>query len=214
MNIIYYQVLIADCAEAITNACLKVFPNIRRVYCWAHVIRNADKKLSSLVKTASMRPLIRQDIKILQLAKTDSEFQHASELWYKKWNVDDTAEFATYFRTEYIIKHMGWHEGRAPGFPSTNNCLEATNNVIKNEWTLRNRLAIRDFLETAFKRIQDWSMERAPECVNCKLFLTDPICSLKLQTQAYQCFRNDTQVLSRKKNGILTITFNQRENQN
>jgi len=106
----FTQVLIADCAKAITNGCRQVFPHIIRVYCWAHVIRNVDKKLDSLVRNTCMRSEIRRDIKILQLAKSDPEFHRASELWFKKWNTTDTSAFATYFMDEYITKHMEWHE--------------------------------------------------------------------------------------------------------
>jgi len=84
----------------------------------------------------------------------------------------------------------------------SNNCLEATNNVIKKEQTFGNRLAIREFLNVAFKRLKDWSTERAPECVNFKHFFSEPPCSLQLQTQAYQWVKADTQVLSRSHNGL------------
>ncbi len=96
---------------------------------------------------------------------------------------------------------MGWHEGRAPGYPSTNNCLEATNNVIKMEWTLRNRLSIRDFLDIAFKCVQDWSTERDQNCINFKPFAIEVMCSLQIQTEAYQWVKTDAQVITRPVNG-------------
>jgi len=126
------SVVVADCADAISSAVeLEFTENVKRVHCWAHVIRNVDKKLCK-VKEKHYRESIRADIVQLQLAKTEEEFDAASHLWLKKWeNNENTADFVQYFNDEYIQKCSGWYEGRACGFPSTNNNLEAINNLLK-----------------------------------------------------------------------------------
>ena len=77
------QTLISDCADAITNAARIVFGNIKRIHCWAHVIRNVDKHLFR-IKCKATRQLVREDILQLQLAKSEEEFFTASGLWVKK----------------------------------------------------------------------------------------------------------------------------------
>jgi hypothetical protein len=56
---------------------------------------------------------------------------------------------------------------------------------------MRSRLALRDFLKTCFKRIQDWSTERAEGCVNLKEFAKKPTYTLQLQTEAYQLAKSE-----------------------
>jgi hypothetical protein len=77
--------LVADCAQAITLGCDKVFPNVTRIHCWAHVIRNVDNKLL-LVRNVNDRQLIRADIVTLQYAKSKEAFEKAAQLWLQKWN--------------------------------------------------------------------------------------------------------------------------------
>lgn len=43
------------------------------------------------------------------------------------------------------MKNLNWYEGAKQLTPSTNNSLEATNRVIKDQFTLRERLSIREF---------------------------------------------------------------------
>ena len=64
-------------------------------------------------------------------------------------------------------KRETWYEGAAPGWPSTNNALEGTNNYIKKEFTEGERQTPSEFFETALKIVMTWSEERDP---------TDPAC--------------------------------------
>jgi transposase-like protein len=111
--------LVADCAEAITNGCDVVFEGVIRVHCWAHVIRNIDKKLR-MVADKKVGEDLRQDICSLQYAKSEEEFDKASSLWLKKWSKRSEA-FVSYFKSEYLEKSTGWYEGRCLNSPSTNN---------------------------------------------------------------------------------------------
>ena len=47
-----------------------------------------------------------------------------------------------YFINEWLSSKDGWYEGYQTHRPSTNNALEATNRVIKDEDTLRERLPL------------------------------------------------------------------------
>ena len=54
-------------------------------------------------------------------------------------------DFIRYFKSEWLTAHSGWYEGYSEYTPSTNNALEATNNVIKRENTFRERLVLSRF---------------------------------------------------------------------
>ena len=100
-------VLIADCADTIMNASVQIFGhNLVRVHCWAHVIRNIDKKL--VLVPENERAEVRADILSLQLSKSQAEFDAAKVLWTKKWTVREGVDaFFNYFTTEYLNKYDG-----------------------------------------------------------------------------------------------------------
>ena len=58
----------------------------------------------------------------------------------KKWKNEE--KFLQYFSSQWLNSKNGWFEGLATYVPSTNNALEATNRVIKDEDTLRERLVL------------------------------------------------------------------------
>ena len=150
------NILVADSADAITSGFGQAFGNIfQRVNCWSHVARKVDQRLS-LIADEATRKEIREDIEILQLVRSEAAFLKASELWRRKWSSPDVATFTDYFFSNWIQENNGWFEGRAPGYPSTNNALEATNNVIKNEGTFRERLPIAQFVTLAMATVADW----------------------------------------------------------
>ena len=93
--------------------------------------------------------------------------------------------FVNYFYDSNIVRYKGWHAGRFVGAPSTNNGLEATNNVIKTHYTFHERLPMGPFLDLLKSMIHDWSVERSDKAVNTKIFATEPIVDLKLMTEAY-----------------------------
>ena len=50
-----------------------------------------------------------------------------------------------------------WYEGVAIGYPSTNHGLASFNKRIKQQYTLRNKLALSKFLITMETMLRDWS---------------------------------------------------------
>ena len=152
--------LIADCAQAITNGFENVFGvDYTRIHCWFHVLKNIDKRLKSILAPSKSKVLA--DIRILQLSRTKEEFDCACALFVTKWNeCSELQEFIQYFVAEYIEANPNWFAGSAVGFPKTNNGVEGTNNWIKTNSTLRQKLPLNQFLSTASNLVKDWSIER------------------------------------------------------
>ena len=53
----------------------------------------------------------------------------------------------TALKKKWLTKEPSWYEGAATDCPSTNNGIEATKAVIRQEHTLRERLSVEKFLE-------------------------------------------------------------------
>lgn len=181
------KVLIADCAEAITNGFTNAFGSgFARVHCWFHVMDKLRKKLDVTVDAKTKAELL-EDIRVMQVSSTECEFKSASALFLKKWSPNEnTKAFLAYFTDEYLKKRSGWYEGIAPGFPSTNNGLESLNNKIKNEGTFRLRLPLGEFFTVIIKLIKDWSLDRHPDSPNYVSFVTAPTIHTLLVSEAYE----------------------------
>ena len=93
----------------------------------------------------------------MQLAPTTEIFNKAVYLFFKKWKKEK--KFLEYFQSEWVTCHSNWFEGVAYNVPSTNNCLEAFNSVIKKEVTFRERLPISRVLQTAKTTVENWWLE-------------------------------------------------------
>ncbi|CAF2885992.1 unnamed protein product [Rotaria sp. Silwood2] len=137
------EVLIADGADAIRNALKTTFNNDKIVMYWTHMRRYVDKKLSNV----SFRQEILDDIDKLQLCESEKVFNKALSLFVKKWSQREH-DFLQYFENEWLKTFSSWYEGYNYFIPSTNNSLEATNRVIKDEHTFRERhpLSIQEIL--------------------------------------------------------------------
>lgn len=79
-----------------------------------------------------------------------------------------------------VKKNVNWFEGYKQFTPSTNNALEATNRVIKDEDTLRNRLPLARFLTTVTVMIEKWGKWNSLGIV----FALQPTISLETWTKA------------------------------
>lgn len=191
--------LLADASEAITNGYINVFgqPAVR-IMCYFHVVQNITKYLRSA--PARTCGHIRADIQALQHAQDDVTFQKASALFLKKWRREKdpvVVHFVQYFQDQWLSSNASWFEGAAPGFPSTNNGLEATNSWIKRGHTLRERLPVGQFLTSVIELLETWSHRRDPASVNCLKFADTPSIPLKVWTSAYQWAVGNRKVLQR-----------------
>ena len=112
------NVLIGDAAAAITNGFVKAYTKcVKKVICWAHVIRNVDVKLKP-IRAKLIKQAIRKDILNLQLANSEDIFNRASKLLVEKWINNSTAgvtTFINYFNDQWLKTNQNWYEGYADG---------------------------------------------------------------------------------------------------
>jgi len=140
------EVIIVDGSGAIRNAFMKLFNKEKMVMCWSHMRRNVEKRLKT---AAQNRDEILDDIDKLQLSESEIVFRNGSSLFLKKWQTREK-DFTEYFEKEWLTILDSWYEGYDSAFtPSTNNQLEATNKVIKDEHTFRERHPLSRFLTVA-----------------------------------------------------------------
>lgn len=143
--------------------------------CWVHMRRNVEKKLDIFVD-ATKKSKILIDIFDLQIMKVGN-FNAAILLFFEKCN---------------------WYEGCNQFTPSTNNCLESCNKVIKDEYTLRERLPINRFKIVAMKMVLKWSTDYKN---GLKEFHKIPSITLPVWTAAYQWVKMKKNVFMEENDG-------------
>lgn len=146
--------------------------------------RCVSKKIEKLVK--EHQDEILTDIDKLQLSQNNTIFDHATELFFEKWESHE--RFLKYFKDEWIIQNKNWYEGLRLYTPSTNNALESCNRVIKKENTIRERLPLSKFRVILFEMAQSWSNSYKN---NLKHFQLKASIDLPLWTEAYQWVRQN-----------------------
>jgi len=92
-------------------------------------------------------------------------------------------DFSSFWLRDYT---SGWYEGYDKGYPSTNNALESTNNIIKNEGTFREQLPMLDFVKFVERFVTEWSKDRDSKFSTTKHFITQPLISIRQWTLAFQ----------------------------
>ncbi|CAF1231222.1 unnamed protein product [Didymodactylos carnosus] len=99
-----------------------------------------------------------------------------------KWTADkDLHAFRKYFEDQWLLSLPFWYEGSANLSPSTNNGLESLNGKIKQMYTLRNKLSLSSFLQTAERMLYDWSLASTNTPFAIQIEFTDD-----LAVRAYQ----------------------------
>ncbi|CAF4878583.1 unnamed protein product [Rotaria socialis] len=137
--------IIADGAPGITKAQQEVFPQAKRLMCWAHTVSKI-REHRKLVPADKWNE-VDSDIHNLQLCFSDNIFNCAVSLLKLEWdNYPLMKQFQKYFFNEWIKKIPVWYEGAACNIPSTNNGCESLNGKIKEQYTLRNKLHLSSFL--------------------------------------------------------------------
>ncbi|CAF4502898.1 unnamed protein product, partial [Rotaria magnacalcarata] len=120
--IVHY--VMADGAPGITRAQKEIFPQARRLMCWAHVARKC-REHRKLVPTGKWQQ-IDTDIHDLQLCFSDNIFTQGVSLVMKKWSTGPLIQqFQQYFFDQWIDKLPLWYEGAALNMPLTNNGCES-----------------------------------------------------------------------------------------
>lgn len=161
--------LVCDAAAAIPNAFKKVFGDDNTVVmCWAHMLKNVQKKVAALVAEKADQKAILADITFLQTIATVKQFEQARSLFLAKW--ESQVDFINYFMREWVAKNANWYEGAAQHTPSTNNALEATNRVLKDDVTKRERLSLSEFVAVLESTIGRYSRR----CKTDQIFASVP----------------------------------------
>ena len=156
--------VIADGSPAITAASRMAFPECPRAMCWAHVVRNVDKKLLG-VSNVDRRNRFRRDLFVLQLATSPAEFKDAWALFKDHYSrAQQLGGIVEYIQQTWIDSDLGnWFEGFQNGFPSTNNGLERANRSLKDDYTLHVKLGLAQFLKKMEEAITHWSKRERRE---------------------------------------------------
>ncbi|CAF1495082.1 unnamed protein product, partial [Didymodactylos carnosus] len=141
-----------------------------------------QKKLH-LTEDKNLHNEIMDDIDTVQLSNSQKTFEVATKLFLKKWKSEE--KVLQYFSSEWLESKNGWYEGLQMYVSSTNNALEATNRVIKDEDTIRGRLVLSRFTVVVFSIVMKWSKERNPIRVNSKKFEHQPSITLSHWTDGY-----------------------------
>ncbi|CAF4399431.1 unnamed protein product [Rotaria sp. Silwood2] len=176
--------VMADGAPGITSAQKEVFPQARRLMCWAHVARKC-REHRKLVPTEKWKQ-IDIDIHNLQLCFSDNIFSHGTNLLMKKWSTDPLIQqFQSYFFNQWIETLPLWYEGAAINMPLTSNGCESLNSIIKKKYTMRNKLHLSSFLPKIEQMLNDWSTASSSN-----VFVSKPSISSDLELCAFKWSNN------------------------
>ena len=106
----------------------------------------------------------------LQLSANSSIIVRGASLFNEKWA--DEEIFIRYFNAQGVEQLNGWHEGFAPGIPST---IESFNRTIKTSSMFGCRMKVDQFLELIKQKIvRGWLSDRDPADVNAKFYAHYP----------------------------------------
>jgi hypothetical protein len=185
---------LSDAAGAIFNAAKSVWPHITRVMCNSHVYMNCQKK-SNGIRDERVKKALLLDLLLLQLAPTEEHFHVAAEIVKNHYTVmsQESASFMQHFEEQWCERISCWYEGVHinQNLVMSNNGIEATNGVIKNEGTYRERMNLFMFTDVTKRMIRNWGNERNPVSPNCISFQVQPDLVAKDYTDAYVWARDN-----------------------
>jgi hypothetical protein len=102
------RILIADNADAITNAFVSVFKpdNLIRINCWAHVYRRIQLKKDLIKGDKKLKSQITEkEISLIQVSSNKKIFEKSTELFIKKYKHNpNVAPFIEYFESQWVNK--------------------------------------------------------------------------------------------------------------
>lgn len=144
------------------------------------------------------------DLDKLQLAQNRNIFDAAAELFLLKWK-KHSIELVKYFKKEWLTANKNWYEGFKSKTPSTNNALESSNKVIKDEQTLRERFDLSQFRGVLFSMVEQWSVEYSTG-LN-KINFGAPIVKLEIWTKGYNFARSNVKITSSRNAGKIIYSI-------
>lgn len=163
--------------------------------------RAVTKKLATFIKCKKVRANILADITFLQLISNVAKFEKARSLFLTKWA--DESEFIEYFTDEWIRKNPNWYEGVKTCVPSTTNALEATNRVLKDDVTGRERLSVGQFISVIADMIGRYSRRSTSDLI----FSATPTISNVKWSSGYQWAKLQHQLVKKQMpNGDFSVS--------
>ena len=162
--------IMADAALSFTNSFKKNLPEVKRLMCHVHVFDKVSEKLKSV---RALGPDVARDIYgdllALQHAALDEEsFRIFYALLRRKWTEEFKSsssllttkirDFFLYFTKQWCLSDVRfWFQGSNPQHALSNNSLEATNHILKKEYTNRERLSIPHLMDKISDQMRNWS---------------------------------------------------------
>lgn len=119
----------------------------------------------------------------------------------EKWSAE-LFDFPFYFQKEWVDKNKNWCEGICGHVPGTNNALEVTNRISKNENTLRERLPISQFIQESYNYVKRWSSDYT---IKIKIYQHVPEITLRLWTNSYKWTKIYEQIKKNLKDASLSF---------
>ena len=114
--------------------------------------------------------------------------------------------FIDYLNSEWFTQHPGWYLGIRHLTPTNNNSLEATNDVVKNEDTLRKSLLMNQMLVVSKSIVEKWSKARDPLKETAVRYSNYPTIELKDWTNAYQWSKTNKKNVIKNGNFLYTLS--------
>lgn len=151
------ETLVADAAVPITKGFADAFDDIsfNRVYCYAHMMSNVQ---THSFRQSTNKEEVKADLRSLQLAHDKATFVVGWKSFETKWMKREPL-FVEYFKKTHINSNGNWYEGYAHRTPSTNNCLETFNRLLKQQQMASLRKPLNQFMVHALTIVRQRSRE-------------------------------------------------------
>lgn len=164
--------VIADCSKAISSAVAKIYPNIIRIHCWAHVWRLIYNKIRHYKEFTE---ILSTEIHFLQKIYDINLFKEGMVLFLNKWQqIENLSNFISEFKKLYVTSNNNWNEASYIFGPSTNNALERFNLTIKTRYTNYKIIDLLNFIEKVIPEIIKNVSQNTSSNVLNKMIYNDP----------------------------------------
>ena len=125
----------SDAAPAIFNGFSKCYPDILPGKYFFHMLK---KMKDRSYDDEDVKNKLLSDISILAKSSSQKLFDCSLDLFLKKYKLHSDVSIVrnvTYFEDYWLQgRNIGWHSGLMPGTVTSNNGLEVTNRIFKNNF--------------------------------------------------------------------------------
>lgn len=162
-----------DILKEISLAAEKVFPEAIRRISWSHMRKKVENRLMTTTQDVNVRRKCLQDVRNLQLALNEDQFDQAAAALLEKWaklledlegegkDAKGLSEFISYFREKWLSTNSkSWFEGYDTFSPSSTAAMDSLCEVIRTN-TFREKLPVAQFLDFCVQLVGEWSKDTA-----------------------------------------------------